>query len=145
MATGGDRGSYAHKLASPGEAVSGIQRVFIGSGAAEPQCLVGAVATRGEYLADNQLIHIRSLGVAPYASGYCSYGVSVDIVKAAAESATTVVAEVNANMPRTLGDSFIHLDRIDMVSDGTSPIWWRWRGAGVWRVSPLMYWWRTHG
>jgi 4-hydroxybutyrate CoA-transferase len=139
------------KLISAEEAVAGIrrgQRVFIGSGAAEPQALVSALAQRGDQLADNQLIHIRSLGVAPYAesrfsekfrystffigdnvrdavgdgradytpiflsevpnlfrkgkapidvaliqvtppdaSAFCSYGVSVDIVKAATESA----------------------------------------------------------
>ena len=57
----------------------------------------------------------------PDAFGFCSYGVSVDIVKAAAESAGTVVAEINPNMPRTLGDSFIHLDRLDMIVQGDAP------------------------
>ena len=61
---------HSAKLVTPDEAVAGIkrgQRVFIGSGAAEPQTLVNALAERGDHLADNQLIHIRSLGVAPYA------------------------------------------------------------------------------
>ncbi len=51
----------------------------------------------------------------PDEHGYCSYGVSVDIVKAAAESATHVVAEVNRQMPRTLGDCFVHVSRLDRI------------------------------
>lgn len=47
----------------------------------------------------------------PDAHGYCSFGVSVDVVKAAVESADYIVAEVNPNMPRTLGDSFCHVSR----------------------------------
>ena len=42
-----------------------------------------------------------------------SYGVAVDIVKAAAESAACVIAQVNARMPRVHGDSFLHVDRVD--------------------------------
>jgi len=49
----------------------------------------------------------------PDAHGYCSYGVEVGVTKSAAESAGLVIAEVNPNMPRTLGDSFIHVDQID--------------------------------
>jgi 4-hydroxybutyrate CoA-transferase len=48
----------------------------------------------------------------PDEHGYCSYGVEVSITKAAAESAGLVIAEVNPNMPRTLGDSFIHISQI---------------------------------
>jgi len=47
--------------------------------------------------------------------GYCSLGVSVDLTKAAAEAAELVIAQVNRGMPRTLGDSFIHADDIDVV------------------------------
>lgn len=49
----------------------------------------------------------------PDNSGYVSLGVSVDITKTAAEIAPYVVAEVNPNMPRTLGDSFLHVSEID--------------------------------
>lgn len=49
----------------------------------------------------------------PDAHGYCSYGVEVGVTKSAAETAGLVIAEVNPNMPRTLGDSFIHVDQID--------------------------------
>lgn len=51
----------------------------------------------------------------PDVHGFCSFGVAVDIVKPAAESADVVIAEVNPRMPRTLGDSFIHVDRIDAL------------------------------
>jgi len=52
---------------------------------------------------------------APDDHGYCSYGVAVDIVKAAAESAGRVIAQVNPAMPRTLGDSFIHVRDLDAI------------------------------
>lgn len=58
----------------------------------------------------------------PDRHGFCSFGVSVDVVKAAVESADYVVAEMNPNMPRTLGDSFIHLDQIDALVQSSLPI-----------------------
>ena len=51
----------------------------------------------------------------PDKNGYCSYGVEVGVTKTAAESAKIVIAEVNPHMPRTLGDSFIHVSKIDYV------------------------------
>lgn len=51
----------------------------------------------------------------PDASGLCSLGVSVDIVKSAAANAGYVIAQVNSNMPRTFGDSFIHINKIDSL------------------------------
>ncbi len=45
--------------------------------------------------------------------GFCSYGINVDIVKPICEAAEYVIAEINPKMPRTLGDSFIHMDDID--------------------------------
>jgi acetyl-CoA hydrolase len=47
--------------------------------------------------------------------GYCSLGISVDCAKPAALAARRVVAQVNARMPRTLGDSFLHLSQIDLM------------------------------
>ena len=47
--------------------------------------------------------------------GYMSFGVECLASKAAAECAKTVVAEVNDKMPRTLGDSFIHISQVDKV------------------------------
>ncbi len=51
----------------------------------------------------------------PDEHGFCSYGVSVDIVKRAAEVAGCVIAEINHKMPRTLGDSFIHVSKLRAV------------------------------
>lgn len=180
------RDRYASRLATPGQAVRDVRkgsRVFIGSGCAEPQTLSEALAQRGHELADTQIVHLLTLGTAPYMDprltrnfrhnalfigpnvreavsegradftpvflsevprllrrgrlpvdvafisvsppdrhGFCSYGVSVDVVKAAAESARLVVAEVNEQMPRTHGDSFIHVDELDVLVPSDRPI-----------------------
>lgn len=54
--------------------------------------------------------------------GYCSLGVSVDYAKAAIKSAKTVIVEVNANMPRTMGDSFVHVEEIDYFVEVSYPL-----------------------
>ncbi len=51
----------------------------------------------------------------PDAHGFCSLGTSVDAALAATRSARTVIAQINASMPRTLGDSFVHVDEIDLA------------------------------
>jgi acetyl-CoA hydrolase len=48
----------------------------------------------------------------PDEHGYCSYGVEVGVTKPAVESARVVIAEINPNMPRVWGQSFIHLSQI---------------------------------
>lgn len=58
----------------------------------------------------------------PDAHGYCSLGVSVDVVKSAVDSARRVVAEVNSQMPRTLGDSFIHVSQVDAFVETDRPL-----------------------
>lgn len=45
--------------------------------------------------------------------GYCSLGVSVDVVSAAVKSAKFVIAQINPKMPRTNGHSFVHINQID--------------------------------
>lgn len=47
--------------------------------------------------------------------GYCSMGVSVDVVSAAVQNAKYVIAQLNPKMPRTNGHSFVHMDQIDAV------------------------------
>ena len=47
--------------------------------------------------------------------GYCSFGVEVGVTKAAAQAARIVIAEVNQQMPRTLGDSFIHVSKLTHI------------------------------
>src|ERR1700690_3732803 len=51
----------------------------------------------------------------PDEHGYMSLGISVDIVKAAVENATIVIAQINASMPRVLGDTFVHIKDLDFV------------------------------
>lgn len=51
----------------------------------------------------------------PDQHGYCSFGVEVGLSKSAAESAEIIIAEVNEKMPRTLGDSFIHVNALDFI------------------------------
>ncbi len=158
-------------------------RVFVGSGCAAPQQLVGALAARGPEVYDVEIVHILTFGEAPYAKrellehfrhnaffigpnvreainegvadytpiflsevpalfrkkkvhldlalvqvsppdahGFCSFGVSVDVVKAAVDSADSVVAEVNPNMPRTLGDSFVHVSELDALVQSDLPL-----------------------
>jgi len=58
----------------------------------------------------------------PDEHGFCSYGISLDIVKSATESAKHVIAQVNPQMPRTLGDSFIHVKNIDDFVEHEEPL-----------------------
>jgi 4-hydroxybutyrate CoA-transferase len=58
----------------------------------------------------------------PDEHGYCSYGVEVGVTKPAAEAAKLVIAEINSQMPRVLGDSFIHLSQIDYIVEVNYPL-----------------------
>ncbi len=171
--------TYADQIVTAAVAVLQIRpghRVFVGTGCAQPQTLVRALTARSRDLVDTEIVHLLTLGDAPYASrdlvesfrvnsffissnvretiqeglgdytpiflsdipklfesgqlpldvaliqvsppdaqGYCSFGISVDIVKSAAENARVVIAEVNPNMPRTHGDSLISIYDIDHV------------------------------
>ncbi|HLF26665.1 MAG TPA: acetyl-CoA hydrolase/transferase C-terminal domain-containing protein [Anaerolineae bacterium] len=60
---------------------------------------------------DVALIHVTP----PDEHGFCSFGVEVGVTKTAAQAARIVIAEVNPNMPRTLGDSFIHVSKLDYI------------------------------
>lgn len=58
----------------------------------------------------------------PDAHGYVSLGVSVDYTKTAAEASDLVIAQVNQNMPRTLGDSFLHVTQIGCLVEADTPV-----------------------
>jgi len=60
---------------------------------------------------DAALIHVSP----PDNYGFCSFGVEVGLTKTPAESAKIRIAEVNQQMPRTLGDSFIHVSKLDYI------------------------------
>ncbi|RJS78089.1 GNAT family N-acetyltransferase [Candidatus Bathyarchaeota archaeon] len=178
--------SYDDKRMSLKEALSLIKtgdHIFIGSACGEPQYLVKGLVEKADHLADNEILHVHTLGVAPYAKpiyserfrlnaffvgintreavaegradytpvflselprliakgmfpidvaliqvtppdehGFCSLGVSVEITKTAAEKAKLVIAQVNRCMPRVLGDSFIHVNDIDVIVEHDEPI-----------------------
>jgi acyl-CoA hydrolase/GNAT superfamily N-acetyltransferase len=58
----------------------------------------------------------------PDSHGYMSLGISVDIVKAAVEKASLVIAQVNQSMPRAHGDGFIHIEDIDFIVCHDEPL-----------------------
>lgn len=187
MSAGNDwRERHAEKLASAEQAVARIPpgcRILVGSGAAVPGTLVRAMVESGHHLMDNEVVHILTLGPAPYVApehqprfrhraffigpntreavqqgradftpvflseipelirsrrlridvalvqvsppdehGYASLGVSVDIVRAAVEAASLVLAEVNPRMPRTHGDSFVHVRQLHQLVPVDTPL-----------------------
>jgi acetyl-CoA hydrolase len=60
---------------------------------------------------DVALIHVSP----PDEHGFCSFGVEVGLTKTGAEKAKIIIAQVNKRMPRTLGDSFIHISKINFI------------------------------
>jgi acyl-CoA hydrolase len=68
-------------------------------------------------------IHVALIQVSPPDDfGWMSLGVSVDITLAAAQSADLVIAQVNPRMPRTMGQSFIHVNSVDVVVEHDEPL-----------------------
>jgi len=67
---------------------------------------------------DVSLIHVSP----PDEHGFCSYGAGVDATKTAVEHSSTVVAMVNKRMPRTLGDSFVHVSKLTHVVEVDQPV-----------------------
>ncbi len=60
---------------------------------------------------DVALIHVSP----PDPHGFCSLGTSVDIARAAVDTAAIIIAQVNPKMPRTHGDGFLHVDKISAL------------------------------
>jgi 4-hydroxybutyrate CoA-transferase len=177
---------YKKKLRTADEALSCVQsgmRVYIQPGCAEPETLVEALMRRGPFVQDVEIVHMMTMGAAPYVApemaghfrhnamfiggnvreaindgradytpiylseieglfesgampidvallelsppdshGFCSFGVGVDTSLTAAKSARYVVAQINDQMPRTYGDSFIHVTDIDAVVNSSRPL-----------------------
>lgn len=59
----------------------------------------------------------------PDKHGYCSLGVSVDIMIGGLESAKTIIAQINPHVPRTMGDGIIHIDRFDACVEVNDPLY----------------------
>jgi acetyl-CoA hydrolase len=73
---------------------------------------------RGILPVDVAMIHVSL----PDEHGFCSLGVEVGLTKSPAESAKLIIAEVNEQMPRTLGDAFIHVSRLNYIIPVNYPI-----------------------
>src|SRR6478735_2923359 len=103
------RSAYRHRCFFVGSDA----RALVRSGQAEyvPISLtqIPHLTENGRIKADVAFVQVSP----PDAHGYVSLGISVDIALSILRSARTIVAEVNPFMPRTLGDSFLHIDRID--------------------------------
>src|SRR4026209_2118548 len=57
----------------------------------------------------------------PDSHGYCSFGTRLEATLAAVQNAKLVIAQINPSMPRTLGNSFVHVDQIDLAVEVDQP------------------------
>ncbi|NTU75134.1 MAG: acetyl-CoA hydrolase/transferase family protein [Anaerolineaceae bacterium] len=73
---------------------------------------------RGILPIDVAFVHLSP----PDEHGFCTFGVETGLTISAAESAKMIIAEVNLNMPRVLGDSRIHVSKIDYVVESDYPL-----------------------
>lgn len=102
--------------------IGGNTRAAINEGRAEfiPIFLseVTMLFKRGVLQADVALIHVSP----PDEHGFCSYGIDVGNIKTPTEKAKCVIAQVNKQMPRGLGNSFIHINKIDYIVEVDEPL-----------------------
>jgi acetyl-CoA hydrolase len=95
--------------------ISDDVRAAVNAGRADftPCCLseIPALFSSGRLPLDVALVQVAP----PDEHGFCSFGAEVGVTKPAAEAARLVIAEVNPRMPRSLGDSFIHVSRLDVM------------------------------
>ena len=177
---------YMSKLMTADDALQCVKsgmRVYIQPGCAEPETLVEALMRRGSEVYDVEIVHMMTMGCAPYvapemaghfrhnamfigpnvreaihegradytpiylseieslfesgampldvallelsppdAHGFCSFGVGIDTSLTAAKCAKYVVAQINDQMPRTYGDSFIHVNKINAIVESSRPL-----------------------
>src|SRR5246500_5019632 len=177
---------YTKRLQTADDALQYVEsgmRVYIQPGCAEPETLVEALIRRAPEVHDVEIVHMMTMGAAPYVApemaghfrhnavfiganvrdainegradytpiylseieelfesgampldvalvevsppdshGFCSFGIGVDTTLTAARLARHVVAQVNNQMPRTYGDSFIHVNKIDVIVESSRPL-----------------------
>jgi acyl-CoA hydrolase/GNAT superfamily N-acetyltransferase len=58
----------------------------------------------------------------PDASGHCSLGISVDVARQVMAQASVVIGEINPQVPRTFGDTFVHVNEFDLLVDAAEPV-----------------------
>jgi 4-hydroxybutyrate CoA-transferase len=73
---------------------------------------------RGVIKADVALINVSP----PDEHGFCSYGIDVGNIKTPAEKSKIIIAQINPEMPRGLGNSFIHINKIDYIVEHSEPL-----------------------
>lgn len=73
---------------------------------------------RGILQADIAFINVSP----PDEHGFCSYGIDVGNIKTPAEKSKIVIAQINKEMPRGLGNSFIHINKIDYIVEHDEPL-----------------------
>lgn len=73
---------------------------------------------RGILPIDVAMIHVSP----PDKHGFCTLGTSVDVARAAVDTAKIIIAQVNPLMPRTHGDGFVHISKIDYLVNATTPL-----------------------
>lgn len=73
---------------------------------------------RGIIVPDIALINVSP----PDEHGFCSYGIDVGNIKTPAEKSKIIIAQINTEMPRGLGNSFIHLNKIDFIVEHEEPL-----------------------
>ncbi|MDQ7815691.1 MAG: acetyl-CoA hydrolase/transferase C-terminal domain-containing protein [Melioribacteraceae bacterium] len=102
--------------------IGGNTRAAVNEGRAEfiPIFLseVTMLFKRGVLQADVSLIHVSP----PDEHGFCSYGIDVGNIKTPAEKSKCIIALVNKQMPRGLGNSFIHINKIDYIVEIDKPL-----------------------
>jgi len=79
---------------------------------------IGKLILDGFYPVDVVLCNLSP----PDEHGFCSFGPGVDITKPAAEKARYVIAQINRQVPRTLGDSFIHVRKLSHIVEVDEPL-----------------------
>jgi len=72
----------------------------------------------GQIKSDVALLNVSP----PDEHGFCSYGVDVGTIKTPAEKSKLIIAQINRHQPRTLGDSFIHINKINYIVEYDEPI-----------------------
>ena len=72
---------------------------------------IGWLIELGRMPIDVCMLHLSP----PDEHGYCSFGVSNEVTKIAAENAKVVIAQINPKMPRVLGDNFIHVSKLKYI------------------------------
>ncbi|MDD5361945.1 MAG: acetyl-CoA hydrolase/transferase C-terminal domain-containing protein [Ignavibacteria bacterium] len=79
---------------------------------------IGWLIELGKLPIDVCVLHLSP----PDEHGYCSYGVSNEITKTGAENAKIIIAQINPQMPRVLGDNFIHVSKLKYIVEVDKPL-----------------------